>query len=92
MVVSTCNSVAPCNTLGPRRPSSRAASTRKSVAPRDTLGLHRPAEEAAPRWLINGFPAIVLVWTHEEFARLEHPPEDAQSYPGGLWVALRMAS
>jgi hypothetical protein len=56
------------------------------------LKLHVPAEELAnsARWLINGFPATILVWTAEEWARLLERPNDAQPFPNGSWCALRM--
>ena len=54
--------------------------------------LHRQTEEAVSsvRWLINGFPATILVWTAEEWARLTDRPEDAQPSPNGTWCALRI--
>lgn len=56
------------------------------------LGLHLPTAEIASsaRWLINGFPATILVWTEEEWARLTDRPSDAQPYPNGTWCALRI--
>ena len=54
--------------------------------------LHLPTAEIASsaRWLINGFPATILVWTAEEWARLTDRPQDAQQYPNGTWCALRI--
>lgn len=59
------------------------------------LKLHLPpsAPEGGPgsaRWLINGFPAAVLIWTAEEWARLTDRPGDAQPYPNGIWCVIRM--
>jgi len=42
------------------------------------------------RWLIDGFPAIVLIWTQEQWSDLEVRPTDAQFHPQGFWCALRM--
>ncbi|WP_435017567.1 hypothetical protein TA3x_005182 [Tundrisphaera sp. TA3] len=59
---------------------------------RSLLKIHRPAEQIAnsARWLINGFPATVLIWTAEEWAMLSVRPNDAQPFPNGSWGALRM--
>ena len=59
---------------------------------RSSLRLHLPENEltCSARWLINGFPATVLIWTAEEWARLIDRPEDAQQSPNGVWCALRM--
>ena len=46
--------------------------------------------EFSPRWLINGFPATILVWTDEEWAQLTDRPLDAQQFPNGIWCALRI--
>jgi hypothetical protein len=56
------------------------------------LRLHLPTAEIASsaRWLINGFPATILIWTAEEWARLTDHPQDAQPYPNGTWCALRI--
>jgi hypothetical protein len=45
---------------------------------------------SSSRWLINGFPATVLIWTAEEWSRLSELPNDAQECPNGIWCALRM--
>ena len=67
-------------------------SKNKAVARRTKLKIHLPTEEIAcsARWLINGFPATILVWTAEEWARLAVRPNDAQQVPNGTWCALRM--
>ena len=58
---------------------------------RSQLQLHRPAEGVAnsTRWLINGFPATVLIWSAEEWARMIDRPEHAQQSPSGLWCLLK---
>ncbi|CAN5714772.1 hypothetical protein BH23PLA1_BH23PLA1_17760 [soil metagenome] len=53
----------------------------------------RPATPIQPQeacWRINGFPALILIWTVEQWEHLEDRPEDAQYYPCGVWCALRM--
>jgi hypothetical protein len=64
------------------QPSARPASLR----------LYCPRSPAAlsARWLINGYPARLLVWTVEEWENLEERPMDAQYHPLGFWCALRM--
>ena len=59
---------------------------------RTNLKLHLPTEEFvnSARWLINGFPATILVWTAEEWARLSDHPLDAQQVSNGIWCALRI--
>jgi hypothetical protein len=59
---------------------------------RTTLRLHMPPADIASsaRWLINGFPATILIWTAEEWSRLTERPNDAQQFPNGIWCALRM--
>ena len=64
----------------------------KTPVKRSTLKLHLPAAEIAnsARWLINGFPATILVWTADEWAMLIDRPLDAQQVPNGTWCALRI--
>lgn len=59
---------------------------------RGTLKLHIPADDRAnsARWLINGFPATILVWTADEWSRLTDRPRDAQQVANGTWCALRI--
>jgi hypothetical protein len=59
---------------------------------RTTLRIHVPAADVASsaRWLINGFPAIILIWTAEEWSRLTERPNDAQECANGTWCALRI--
>ena len=54
--------------------------------------IHLPSADlvGSAGWLINGFPAKVLIWTAEDWARLTDRPNDAQPYPNGVWCALRM--
>jgi hypothetical protein len=52
--------------------------------------LPAPTSSAGARWLINGFPATVVIWTQEQWAALEDRPSDAQLHPTGVWCALRM--
>jgi hypothetical protein len=49
-----------------------------------------PTGPQGARWLINGFPANVLIWTLEQWANLNERPSDAQYHPNGVWCALRM--
>jgi hypothetical protein len=66
--------------------------TQKFPTMRTPLGLYNPPAEDlnTARWLINGYPARVVVWTSEEWARLPERPTDAQFYPCGVWCALRV--
>ncbi len=60
---------------------------------RPRFGLYEPhisAQPAGPKWLINGFPARVMIWTQEQWAVLQERPSDAQLHPTGVWCALRM--
>jgi hypothetical protein len=50
----------------------------------------KPPDPAGVRWLINGFPANLLIWTAEQWADLNERPSDAQYHPNGVWCALRM--
>jgi hypothetical protein len=42
------------------------------------------------RWLINGYPAVLTIWTEQEWQQLAERPDDAQRLDGGLWCILRM--
>jgi hypothetical protein len=44
----------------------------------------------ATGWRINGHPARLLIWSAEEWERLEVRPIDAQYHPFGVWCALRL--
>jgi hypothetical protein len=50
----------------------------------------RDAEEGAVFWRINGYPARLVIWTPDEWDRLDTPPPDAQFHPAGVWCALRL--
>jgi hypothetical protein len=54
------------------------------------LGRESTSEEPAAFWRINGYRARLLVWTRDEWERLETPPSDAQYHPTGVWCALRL--
>jgi hypothetical protein len=47
-------------------------------------------DSRAAFWRIDGFRARLLVWTPEEWAKLEVRPPDAQLHPSGVWCALRV--
>lgn len=57
-----------------------------------SLGLYRPpvSDQRVARWRINGFRAIMIIWTAEEWEMLTERPPDAQYVPCGVWCALRM--
>ncbi len=54
------------------------------------LYLRAGPDSRAVFWRINGFWAKLLVWTAEEWEKLEARPADAQFHPSGVWCALRM--
>jgi hypothetical protein len=54
------------------------------------LFINRGSESAAVFWRINGFRARLVVWTAEEWEKLEPRPPDAQYHPSGVWCALRL--
>jgi hypothetical protein len=47
-------------------------------------------QERAAFWRINGYRARLLVWTRDEWERMDSPPSDAQLHPAGVWCALRL--
>ena len=65
-------------------PRTRPALGRRSA--------HRPpaTERNLAHWRINGYPATIFIWTAAEWADLDEQPTDAQYYPCGVWVALRI--
>jgi hypothetical protein len=71
---------------------STAALAAEVAMTRTTLRLHKPPADFASsaRWLINGFPATLLIWTAEEWSCLAERPDDAQQCANGIWCALRM--
>ena len=72
------------NTVLPSRsPALRSAATLRLFAlPRQ--------ESGALLWRINGFRARLIVWTEDEWQKLEARPSDAQKHTSGVWCALRM--
>jgi hypothetical protein len=52
--------------------------------------LNRRSESAGVFWRINGFRVRLMVWTVEEWDKLELRPADAQYHPSGVWCALRL--
>lgn len=46
--------------------------------------------QAMTGWRINGHPARLLIWSAEEWERLDVRPIDAQYHPFGVWCALRL--
>jgi hypothetical protein len=71
---------------------TRVAEAYQYPAPRTALGLYTPpvSEAQVARWKIDGYPAVILIWTSEEWEKLSQRPSDAQFYPCGVWCALRM--
>jgi len=53
---------------------------------------HPKSSRNASYWRINGFPATILVWTQDEWERMDVHPSDAQYHPCGIWCALRIDS
>jgi hypothetical protein len=49
-----------------------------------------PLEPRSACWRIDGYPARILIWSIEEWERLEDQPPDAQFHPFGVWCALRL--
>jgi hypothetical protein len=47
-------------------------------------------DSPAIMWRINGYRASLLVWTQDEWAKLDVRPADAQYHPSGIWCALRI--
>jgi hypothetical protein len=54
------------------------------------LYIHSRPDSGAIFWRINGFRAKLLVWTADEWEKLEARPPDAQFHPSGVWCALRL--
>jgi hypothetical protein len=54
------------------------------------LYLQTRPDSGAIFWRINGFRAKLLVWTVDEWEKLEARPVDAQFHPSGVWCALRL--
>jgi len=49
-----------------------------------------PPTCGSDRWRIDGHPARLLIWSCEEWERMEQRPTDAQYHPFGVWCALRI--
>jgi hypothetical protein len=47
-------------------------------------------EPPAVSWRINGYRAVLRIWTPQEWASLTVRPADAQYHPSGVWCALRI--
>jgi len=58
----------------------------------DRLRVYEEPEPAARGvfWRINGYRATLLIWTMDEWDKMDSPPPDAQYHPSGVWCALRM--
>jgi hypothetical protein len=41
-------------------------------------------------WRINGYAARLVIWSAEEWEKLDVRPLDAQYHPFGVWCALRL--
>jgi hypothetical protein len=54
------------------------------------LYIHSRPDNGSIYWRINGFRARLLVWTAEEWNKLDARPADAQFHPSGVWCALRL--
>ncbi len=54
------------------------------------LYIHSSPDTGSIYWRINGFRARLLVWTVEEWNKLDARPPDAQFHPSGVWCALRL--
>jgi len=65
-----------------------------SAADAPLLTLYNPpaGERNSARWRINGYRAVIIIWTAEEWSLLTNRPTDAQPYPCGVWCALRVES
>ena len=50
----------------------------------------RGPEARSAFWKINGYRASLLVWTIDEWEKLDVRPTDAQYHPSGVWCALRV--
>jgi hypothetical protein len=71
---------------------SKSMRARLTLRPGMALRVWRePApERSTVLWRINGYRASLLVWTADEWAKMELRPSDAQFHPSGVWCALRM--
>lgn len=65
----------------------------ESSSPRAFLHVkYRPMKRTPPAagWRINGYAARLVIWSPEEWEKLEVRPLDAQYHPYGVWCALRL--
>jgi hypothetical protein len=71
---------------------STSLRARVPVQPRTELRICSESvpEPRAAFWRINGFRASLLIWTLDEWEKMESPPADAQYHPCGVWCALRL--
>ncbi len=71
---------------------SNAVRSSQLAMRRSSLKVHQPDSDqpCSASWLINGYPATIFIWTAEEWAKLADRPVDAQSFPNGIWCALRI--
>ena len=72
---------------------SQSQPTSRSATQRALLRLFDPSIRrlsGSDRWRINGHPARLLIWSTEEWEKLEERPADAQFHPFGVWCALRI--
>lgn len=69
-----------------------ALEVHSTATTRPRLGIYSPSssERNVGRWRINGHPAAIVIWTVEEWDRLEVRPVDAQYFECGVWCALRL--
>jgi hypothetical protein len=72
------------STLSPRRAGA--------VTENPAVVLYQPEQHQrnVAWWRINGFPAVVEIWTPEQWEELQDRPTNAQFMPCGLWCVLRM--
>jgi hypothetical protein len=71
---------------------TRVAEACQVASSQPALTLYSPPapETHVAHWRINGYRAMILIWTAEEWALLPVRPDDAQYYPCGVWCALRV--
>jgi hypothetical protein len=71
-------------------PSSLSLRSPSAWKPALRLYVEPKLEPREAYWLINGYRARLLIWTVDEWKKLEATPPDAQYHPCGLWCALRV--
>lgn len=77
--------------IGSLTPMNRISSYQGLAARRLPFRLFRPEprRKGVVRWRINGHRVYLVLWSTEEWERLDSPPPDAQLHPVGVWCALR---